>query len=274
MDQLFLIAYAIGVGAISGVLGGLLGIGGGVVIVPALILFLDSQPQFDPQLVTLVAVATSLSCVLGTSLSAARAQLRAGKVQWPVVRRWGLPLTAGAVLAGQIAQRLPLVSLRLLIGGFLICVAVVMASNWRPAPHRPAPGFAVTGVTGFFGGIISGIAGIGGGNVIVPTLVYFNTPVHNATANSSTLGVPIALSGTVGYLWAAAQAGPLLRDAVPWLFGYIYLPASVVIVTMAMLCAPLGVALAHRLDPLPLRRLFALLLVLVSTRMVYTALVS
>lgn len=262
------------VGACAGLLGGLLGIGGGVIIVPALIILLDANALFPAASVTLVAVATSLACVLGTSVAAARAQIRAGKVQRQVVLRWAPALVVGALLSAQIAQRLPLTTMRLLIGGFLILVAIVMLTSWKPDPRRPPPGLPLTTGLGIAGGIISGIAGIGGGNVIVPTLVYFNTPIHNATANSSTLGVPIAAAGVIGYLWAGLSVAQPVAPGVDWLLGYIYVPAAVLIVIMAMLCAPIGVRLAHRINPLPLRRLFGALLILVAGRMIYSAVSS
>lgn len=276
MDHFLLIFAGLAVGAIAGLLGGLLGIGGGVVIVPALILLLDASGTYPPASVTLIAVATSLSCVLGTSLAAARSQIQAGKVQWPIIRRWGPPLVLGATLAGAIAEQLPMATLRLLIGGFLTFVAVVMLTSWKPHPHRQQPGYPLVGLLGTAGGVVSGLAGIGGGNVIVPTLIYFNTPVHNATANSSTLGVPIALAGVLGYLWVGLidSSGSPPPPDVPGLFGYIFLPATVLIATTAMLTAPLGVRMAHGIDPLPLRRLFGLLLLVVAARMAYSALAS
>ena len=111
------------------------------------------------------------------------------------------------------------------------------------------------------------IAGIGGGNVIVPTLIYFNTPVHRATATSSTLGVPIALAGALGYVISGWGQG-----SAEWMLGWVYLPAFVAIVVASMAFAPLGVKVAHRVQPLPLRRTFGVLLVFVSGRMLYSAL--
>ncbi|MFK7915139.1 MAG: sulfite exporter TauE/SafE family protein, partial [Pseudomonadales bacterium] len=234
---------------------------------------LEQISQQPPGAITLIAVATSLSCVLGTSLAAARAQIRAGNVQWPVVQRWGPPLVLGALLAGTVAERLPAATMRGLIGGFLVFVALVMLTRWQPHPNRDQPGHPLTVLLGTTGGIISGMAGIGGGNVIVPTLVFFNTPMHKATANSSTLGVPIAVAGVLGYAWAALQpaADTLLPAPMPGLVGYLYWPATLLIVTAAMLAAPFGVRLAQRIDAVPLRRLFGLLLLTVAARMIYSA---
>jgi len=254
------------VGALSGFLGGLLGIGGGVVIVPSLILLFDWGGLFARDDATVVAVATSLACIVFTSLSAARTQIRADKVEWPIVRRWTAGLVLGSFLAGAVASQLPVAVLRTFIGAFLLFVAFVMLTSWKPAPHRQPPGRVLSGALGFGGGIVSGIAGIGGGNVIVPTLLYFNTPVHRATATSSTLGVPVASAGALGYVLAGYGQAPAAA-----MLGYVYLPVFAALVLAAVVAAPLGVRLAHRLQPQPLRRAFGVLLVLVAARMLYTA---
>lgn len=269
MDEFFLIPAALLTGALAGLLGGLLGIGGGVIIVPALIFALDLDPRFAPEHTTLVAVATSLSCVLGVSLSAARAQLRAGNVSWSIVGRWGPFLVLGALCAAPVAERLSLPLFRTVIGAFLSFAALVMLTRWQPDPGRANPSLRLIAPLGTVGGLISGLAGIGGGNVIVPTLVYFNVPMHRATANSSTLGVPIATAGALAYLIAGLSNPNLALPAGTW--GYVYWPASLAVIGTAMVAAPLGVRLAQRIDPLPLRRLFGLLLLFVALRMLYSA---
>ena len=254
------------VGAVAGFLGGLLGIGGGIVIVPALIVLLDQMAIMPREQVTPIAVATSLACIVFVSFSAALAQMRSGQVDWLIARRWVLGLVAGGLVAGQIAVLLPMAIFRGCIGLFLVFVSVVMLTNWRPAPHRSPPGTTGSSMLGLAGGLISSIAGIGGGNVIVPTLVYLNVPVHRASATSSALGFPVALAGSIGYF----AAGHSLTIA-PGTWGYIYLPAFVAIVLSAIATAPLGVRAAGRIAPLPLRRLFGAVLALVAARMLWSA---
>lgn len=253
----------------SGFLAGLLGIGGGVVIVPLLIVLLDLLDFLPPGDVTAVAVATSLGCVLFTSLSAALTQIRARMVDWAIVRRWVAFLVAGSFLSGWIATALPVAAFRGFIGVFLLFVAFVMLTRWRPNPHRAPPGRVASAVLGFAGGLVSGMAGIGGGNVIVPTLVYFNVPVHRATATSSTLGVPIALAGTLGFVSVGFD-----QNLGPGMAGYLYVPGFLAIVIAAVLTAPLGVKTAHAVAADPLRRVFGLLLVVVSSRMLYSAVLA
>jgi uncharacterized membrane protein YfcA len=267
LNHFFFIGSCVAIGAVSGFLGGLLGIGGGVVIVPALILLLDLLAFLPRDDVTAVAVATSLSCILFTSLSAAATQIRARMVEWSIVRTWTPFLILGSYLAGWIATALPVAAFRGFIGLFLLFVAFVMLTSWKPAPHMRPPGPFPSALLGLGGGVVSGIAGIGGGNVVVPTLVYFNTPVHRATATSSTLGVPIALAGSLGYVTVG-----LGQDLGAGMLGYVYVPGFLAITGAAVLMAPIGVRVAHRVEAQPLRRVFGLLLIVVSSRMLYTAL--
>jgi len=266
LNHFLFIGSCVGIGAASGFLGGLLGIGGGVVIVPLLIVLLDLLGFLPPEEVTAVAVATSLACVFFTSLAAAITQTRARMVEWPIVRRWAPFLVLGSYAAGWVATALPGLLFRGLIGGFLLFVAFVMLTRWRPDSHREPPGTGLAALLGGAGGLVSGMAGIGGGNVVVPTLVYFNVPVHRATATSSTLGVPIALAGTLGYVTVGWG-----QDLGAGMAGYLYVPGFLAIVTSAVLMAPLGVKVAHRVAAVPLRRAFGVLLVVVAARMLYSA---
>ena len=240
----------------------MLGIGGGVIMVPGLLLLFDQRGLF-PDSATLVALGTSLAVIIFTSLSAARTQIQAGKVLWPVVRAWTLWLILGGLAASWIATLLPAVVLRTLIAGFLFVVAVIMLASWKPNPSRTLPDNLGSALLGSAAGVISGLAGIGGGNVIVPTLVYHNVPMHRATATSSTLGVPVALSAASGY----ALLGPVSVSQL----GYIYLPAAGVMLIAAVLLAPLGVRFAHRTDAKRLKKYFGALLLVVASQILYTA---
>lgn len=265
MDELFF-SSCLAIGLASGFLGGLLGIGGGIVIVPALILLFDATGLFAIEDSTAVAVATSLACIIFTSLSAAYTQIRADRVEWPIARIWAIPIVLGALAAGYIAPQLPMPVFRSFIGVFLGFVAVVMLTNWKPSPHRQFPGPVPAAGTGVAAGLVSGIAGIGGGNVMVPTMIFFNTPVHRATATSSCLGVPLATAGALGYILFAADFGPH-----PYTLGYVHGPSFLGIIIGAVIAAPFGVHTAHRIQAQPLRRLFGVLLILAGLRMLYSA---
>lgn len=250
----------------------MLGIGGGVIIVPALILLFDDTHVLDGLVgdgnaSTLVAVGTSLASIIFSSAAAAVTQVRARMVDWLIVRRFTIMVMVGSYGSGFIAAMLPLATLRALIGGFLAFVSAVMLTNWRPAAHRALPGPAASFVIASVAGIIAGIAGIGGGNVVVPTLVYHNVPVHRATATASVLGFPIAIAGSLGYV----TRGLAVTHMSDGLLGFVYLPALAAIVCTAMVAAPFGVRMAHRLAPIPLRRAFGGLLILVAARMLWSA---
>lgn len=256
------------IGIVAGFLAGLLGIGGGVVIVPALLLLFDA---FDVVALTdgaaRLAVGTSLATIIVTSLSAARAQIRRGAVRWPIVRAWTPALLAGSFASGPVAALLPQAALPWFIGVFLLLVALIMLAQWRPAPHRTLPGLAGNLAMGSGAGLVSGLAGIGGGNVIVPTLVFHNVPMQQAAATASTLGVPIALSGTLGFVLTGWGVAGLPTGSV----GYVWLPGALIIAAITFLVAPLGVAVAHRSPADLLKRLFGALLVVMSTRILWGA---
>ena len=231
-------------------------------IVPGLVVLLALDPRFAASEVLLIAVATSLGVVVFTSLSAAIAQIRAGRVVWSATVNLAPFLVLGSFAAGFVAAALPLGVMRAVIALFLLFVATVMFTRWQPSAHRALPGLAPSVPIGLSGGLISGIAGIAGGNVIVPTLIYFGVPVHNATATSSAMGVPIALAGVVGYLVRGWQLSDPERGLIAW----VHWPSFLTIVVAASLCAPLGVHLAAKVPALALRRVFALLLVAASVR--------
>lgn len=253
-------------GVIAGILAGMLGIGGGVVIVPALIIILSAQ-DFPSEFIVITAVATSLCTIIFTSISAARAQIKRQAVDWTIFRLWAPTVVAGSFLSGFIAARLPAVVLEVGIALFLLVISIIMLSRWVPDPSRTMPGKGGTTGLGLFSGILSGLAGIGGGNVMVPLMVFFNVPMQRAVATSSTLGFPLALVGTLGY--AVAGWG---QPTMPWSLGYVYLPAAGLIAVFTVVLAPLGVALSHRIPAPTLKRCFGGLLLLVAARMLMNAL--
>jgi uncharacterized membrane protein YfcA len=258
---LFSIILFLTVGLFSGFVGGLLGIGGGIIIVPVLFLLFSSTGLYPPDSVLLVAVATSLACIVFTSASAAYAQVKAQRVLWPAVWRLLPFLLLGSASAGYVAPLLPVEALRIGFAVFITVVACIMFFDWKPKPHRTLPGPLASAPIGLVAGGISGLAGIAGGNVVVPTLIYFNVPAHNATATASTLGVPIAAVGALSYMLLAPETG------AAGLAGYIDITAFVFIVLGAVVAAPLGVAFAQRLPASRLKRIFALMLILVALRM-------
>ena len=272
MDWLLLISMCTLIGSVSGFIAGLLGVGGGIIIVPALILLFDSLAAgkgffTSNSLTTLVAVATSLACVLVTTTLSGLAQLRHGRVHVVAARRWAPFLIIGSALSGFAAPELPEAVIRLFIATLVLSVAIILASRWTPPARSELPGTAVSGALGGATGFASGIAGIGGGNLMIPSFIYFNIPIHSAMGTSSFLGPSVALSGVVGYVlrgWQETQG-----DAS--LLGYVHLPAFLAISAAALFFAPLGVRFAQERSPAVLRRLLVVLLFAGAARMAYSA---
>jgi len=251
-----------GVGAVAGVLAGLLGVGGGLVIVPMVVFALTYQAA-APEHIMHLALGTSLASIMFTSVSSFMAHHRRGAVQWEVVRRIVLGILLGSFLGACLASRLSTTVLKAFFVVFVYYMAVQLYTNRKPKPSRSLPGaWAMFGVGNGIG-VVSSLVGIGGGSLSVPFMIWCNLPVHTAIGTSAAIGFPIAVAGTVGYLVNGlyAQALP------PYSLGFIYLPALIAIVAISMLTAPLGVRLAHSLPVDRLKRVFALLLLVMGTKM-------
>lgn len=265
LNYFVFLALCLLAGSVVGVVGGMLGIGGGVIIVPVLLLLYSFWPElFD---ISYLAIGTSLGTIFFTSLAASYAQVKRKAVNWAVVRMWVLPVMLGSFSAGHIAKLLPEHWLLGFIAIFLSIVAVILVTDWQPKPHRKLPGILPTAGIASAVGLSSGLAGIGGGNVIVPTLLYFNFPFSGAAAVSSTLGVPIALAGALGFIWVGwSEAG---RPAGS--LGYVHMPAVAAIAVASMGMASVGVRLAHQVATKSLQKLFAGMLLVTSSRLAWLA---
>jgi len=249
------------VGALAGTLAGLLGVGGGLVIVPALVwAFRDAG--FPEQAIMHLAVGTSLATIVFTSASSVRAHQRRGAVRWDLMRRLApgvvVGVLGGAALAGVLSTR----SLAVVFGLLEVLIAAYMVWGGRSRAGTGAPGPAGMSLAGCGIGLVSGLAGIAGGTMSVPLLVWWQTPIHAAVATSAAVGFPIAVAGTLGFVVTGWTA-----DLPPWSLGYVYLPALLGIAATSVLFAPLGATLAHRLRTGVLRRVFAVFLALVGIRM-------
>jgi uncharacterized membrane protein YfcA len=257
-----LVAELLVLGCVSGFLAGLLGIGGGMLLVPALT-FLASAQGFATDYVVKMAVATSLATILFTSLSSVRAHHRRGAVRWDVVRLLAPGIVIGSLLGAQIARLLSTRMLALVFAVFVSYSAVQMFIDKKPKPSRQLPqGAGMFGAGGVIG-TLSSLVGAGGGFISVPFMAWCNVPIHTAVATSSALGFPIALAGTVGYV----LAGWNLQGAPGGSVGYLYLPALVLIAFTSVLFAPVGAAAAHQLNVRQLKRAFAVLLFVLAAYM-------
>ncbi len=257
---LLLISYLL-LGACAGLTAGLFGIGGGLIIVPVLIFSFELQGM-SPEVLTHVAIGTSLATIIVTSLSSVRAHHKKQGVLWPLFWPLAAGICLGAIVGVKTAGSLSGSSLKLIIGCFAICVAIQMAFGLKPAPSRDVPGKPVLGIAGSFIGWASAIFGIGGGTMTVPYLTFNNVRIQQAVGTSAACGLPIALMGALTNI----QEGWNHPQLMEWSLGYVYLPAFVGIIITSSVFARYGARLAHRLPAHILRRIFALLLVVVGTR--------
>ena len=255
IEPLLLAELAV-LGLCTGFLAGLLGIGGGMIMVPFLTYLLGAR-GVSPDLAVKMAIATSMATIIFTSVSSVRAHHKRGAVRWDIVKR----LAPGIVLGGFIAS---LGVFALLKGSFLAIFFALFVSfsatqmflDKKPAPTRQMPGGAGQVAAGGVIGFLSGLVGAGGGFVSVPFMTWCNVPIHNAVATSAALGFPIALANVVGYVVGGQNVAGLPTASL----GYVWLPALAVIATCSVLTAPLGAKAAHSLPVKQLKRVFAYLL--------------
>ena len=259
----FWLAYCV-FGAVAGIIAGLLGVGGGIVIVPALYWFFTAQ-GLPPDLIMQLALGTSLGAICFTSVSSFRAHHRRGAVLWPIVRHITPGILIGTFAGSALAARLSSGFLRGFFVFFLFYVAAQMLLNIKPKPSRELPGRVGMSGTGFGIGAVSSLVGIGGGTMSVPFMIWCNVPMHAAVGTSAAIGFPIALAGTLGYVINGLSAPNL----PPLTLGYLYLPALAGVAGVSILTAPYGARLAHTLPVPTLKRFFALFVLAMATRMLW-----
>jgi uncharacterized membrane protein YfcA len=246
-------------GACAGVLAGLFGVGGGIIIVPVLVLSFTAQ-GFDPQILTHLAVGTSLATIIFTSINSVREHHKKGAVRWPIFAWMSLGILIGAGLGALTATAIQGPLLQKIIGVFAICIAIQMGLEFKPKPGREVPGKLGLTAAGGVVGWASAIFGIGGGSLTVPFLIWRSVPMQQAVATSSATGLPIAAASALGFMLLGWNEPQLPAGSL----GFVYLPAMAGIAITSMFFARFGARLAHRLSPRLLKRLFALLLLAVG----------
>lgn len=243
-------------GLVTGFLAGLLGIGGGMIMVPFISAILSGR-GVEPGLAVKMAIATSMATIIFTSVSSVRAHHKKGAVRWDIVKRLAPGIVMGAMVASLgVFALLKGAALYFVFAAFVAFSGSQMFLDKKPAPTRQLPG--TPGLLGAGGviGFLSGLVGAGGGFVSVPFMTWCNIAIHNAVATSAALGFPIALANVIGYV----IAGQRLEGLPAYSFGYLWLPALVVIASCSVLMAPVGAKAAHALPVKKLKRVFALVL--------------
>ncbi|MBF0424216.1 MAG: sulfite exporter TauE/SafE family protein [Magnetococcales bacterium] len=262
MEQVYLfLVYAL-LGATSGVLAGLLGVGGGIILVPVLVLSLEFQ-GVSPAISMHMALGTSLAIIVITAMASVRAHHRRGAVIWSIVWRITPGILLGTFFGSGLANHLSGTTLKRLFGLFALALAFYLAFGRPPLASRTLPRTVGMALVGGIIGCISALMGIGGGSLSVPFMVWCNVSMRQAVATSAAIGWPIAIAGATGYTltgWGDARLPSMA-------LGYVHLPAMIAVALTSATCAPLGARLAHSIDPLSLRRLFAALLLLLGGRM-------
>ncbi|HSW18073.1 MAG TPA: sulfite exporter TauE/SafE family protein [Ramlibacter sp.] len=264
LDPIFVGELAL-LGIATGFLAGLLGIGGGMIMVP-FITYLMGSRGVSPDLSVKMAIATSMATIIFTSLSSVRAHHKRGAVRWDIVRRLAPGIVIGSFVGSLgVFAFLKGSYIAIFFGLFIGFSATQMFRVHKPAPTRQMPGTAGQLAVGGAIGFLSGLVGAGGGFVSVPFMTWCNVAVRNAVATSAALGFPIALANVFGYVISGQSVPNLPAGSL----GYIWLPALVVIALCSVFTAPLGARAAHALPVNALKRVFAGILFLLAGYMLY-----
>ncbi len=256
-----LVALLLAIGAFAGLLAGLLGVGGGIVLVPAFFYAFTALGYDSPQLMQ-ICLGTSLATIIVTSIRSVSSHHKKGAVEWDILRGWGLGIVIGAIVGVLVATQLRSVVLQAVFGGMGLCIGLYMAfgrATWRLGDDMPKGAGRAAGAPTI--GFLSVLMGIGGGNIGVPLMTLYGVPIHRAVATASGFGVLIGVPAVIGFLFADIDVAP------PLTVGAVNLGAFVIIIAMTLITTPMGAALAHRMDPKPLKKVFGFFLMFVALNM-------
>ncbi|THD72653.1 sulfite exporter TauE/SafE family protein [Thalassobius vesicularis] len=265
---LMMMALLMVIGAFAGVLAGLLGVGGGIVLVPAFFYAFKTLGYDSPQLMQ-ICLATSLATIIVTSVRSVLSHNKKGAVDWAILRGWAPGIAIGAVIGMMTVASLRSSTLQGVFGVLALIVGTYMGfgrSEWRLGQAMPKG--ILRAVLSPVVGFLSVLMGIGGGSFGVPLMSLYNTPIHRAVATAAGFGVLIAVPSVIGFLTLSID--PAVRP--PFTIGAVNLVAFFIVIAMTLLTAPIGVKLAHSMDPKPLKRVFAVFLTLVALNMLRKAL--
>jgi uncharacterized membrane protein YfcA len=264
--MLEIVGISLLLGTVSGFLAGLLGIGGGLIIVPVLVTLFSMQSIIATEQQMIFAIATSLATIVFTALSSVIAHHRQGHVLWTIVVQLTPGIMIGATLGAVIADKISSDYLRIIFISYLLYVGIKMALQLKPQVGAVQVNKLLNYIAGLGIGCLSAIIGIGGGTLTVPFLISGQVPMKNAVAISSACGLPIAIAATTSYIILGWQQPQLPIGSL----GYIYLPAFLGIVCASILTAPIGAKLASQLSAIKLKRYFSLMLFIMAIKMIFS----
>jgi uncharacterized membrane protein YfcA len=269
MDWALLLSGMFALAATAGFLAGLLGIGGGLVLVPGLY-FVFTSLGFDGPDIMHLAIGTSLSTIVATGLSSARSHHKRGNVAFDLVKKIGIGMVIGVGIGTTIAAAVSGLWLQIFFAVTLVLLAGLMRINpekitmMKQVPHQPWPAVAGTGI-----GIISTLMGIGGAALNVPYMTLNNVPIHKAIGSASTMGLCVAFPGAIGFIVIGLLAPEHGTGFPPFSFGYVNLVALAVIIPVTVLFAPLGVRVGHSLSIKKMRQVFSIFMIIIAVRMIF-----
>ena len=255
------------IGAFAGVLAGLLGVGGGIILVPAFYYTFSGLGYTSPQLVQ-ICLATSLATIIFTSIRSVSSHHKKGAVDWDILKTWAPGIILGAVIGVFVAAELRSNTLLLIFGTLALIIGLYMAfgnSGWRLGEAMPTgiKRAVLSPIVGF----LSVLMGIGGGSFGVPIMTLHGRPIHRAVATAAGFGLIIALPAAITFLLTPAPE----LNRPPFTIGHVNIAAFLIVISMTTLTAPLGAKLAHSLNPKPLKRVFAVFLIFVAINMLRKA---
>ncbi|MBU3642179.1 sulfite exporter TauE/SafE family protein [Polynucleobacter sp. Fuers-14] len=243
-------------GAISGYLAGLLGIGGGMILVPFMILVFNHL-GFSQEVIVHMAIATGMATILFTTTSAIWAHHKHSSIDWKLVAYLSPGMIFGGLIGGsELFEALKTSWLSLFFAVFIVYTSIQMLLNKKPKAGRDLPGTLGLFSFGAFAGALASLVGAGGAFITVPFMLWCNVKPHTAMATSSGLGFPIAAAATIGYMYGSWGNPDLPAGSL----GFVYLPAVACIVTVSIFTAPLGAKMARKLDIAQLKRVFGIML--------------
>ena len=264
MISIWIFAYLLS-GIFAGFFAGLLGIGGGIMMVPML-LFIFEQQGLGGQALMKVAFATSMAAIMFTSVSSFRIHHKLGNVRWDIVKRAVPGVAIGIVIGAFIIKFIDIVALTAIFLAFVLYIATDMMVGFKkPKASRQLPPPIGQGIFGMVVGVLSFLLSAGGGFLTVPFLTWCNIDIRKAIGTSAALGFPIAVFGSIGYILNGLSVAGRPEPSL----GYIYLPALLGIILMSVIFAPIGAKASQKLNPVPLKRLFAAILYITAIKMGY-----
>lgn len=265
-----LVVLLLGIGAVAGVIAGLLGVGGGIILVPSFF-YMFAALGYDSENLMQICVATSLATIIFTSMRSVLGHNKKGAVDWVILKSWAPGIVIGAVAGVLIAREMQSVTLMVIFGILGTFVGFYLAfgsESWRLGDAMPKRIGRIT--TSPILGFLSVLMGIGGGSFGVPIMTLFNQPIHRAIATSAGFGVIIAIPSVIGFLligWDMPVKPPLT-------VGLVNLPAFAIVVSMTLLTAPFGVKIAHAMNPKPLKTVFAFFIMIMALNMLRKAILG